>query len=83
MIRKVDKKNRFVSLFDPKTGFYVRSGVMDENGKDTERSIAGACVSVFVLESGSFDFSGGKESWRLLCNRKSDDAFLPADRSFD
>lgn len=35
MIRKVDKKNRFVSLFDPKTGFYVRSGVMDENGKDT------------------------------------------------
>lgn len=35
MIRKVDKKNRFVSLFDPKTGFYVRSGVMDDNGKDT------------------------------------------------
>ena len=35
MIRKVDKKNRFVSMFDPKTGFYVRSGVMDENGKDT------------------------------------------------
>ena len=51
--------------------------------KDTERSIAGACVSVFVLESGCFDFSGGKESWRLLCNRKSDDAFLPADRSCD
>lgn len=35
MIRKVDKKNRFVSLFNPETGFYVRSGVMDENGKDT------------------------------------------------
>lgn len=35
MIRKVDKKNRFVSMFDPKTGFYVRSGIMDENGKDT------------------------------------------------
>ena len=35
MIRKVDKKNRFVSLFNPETGFYVRSGVIDENGKDT------------------------------------------------
>lgn len=32
---KVDKKNRFVSMFNPKTGFYVRSGIMDENGKDT------------------------------------------------
>lgn len=35
MITKVDKKNRFVSMFDPQTGFYVRSGVIDENGKDT------------------------------------------------
>ena len=35
MIRKVDKKNRFVSIFDPNTGFYVRSGIMDENGKDS------------------------------------------------
>lgn len=34
MIRLVDKKNKFVSLFNPKTGFYVRSGVI-ENGKDT------------------------------------------------
>ncbi len=32
---KVDKKNRFVSMFNPETGFYVRSGVFDENGKDT------------------------------------------------
>lgn len=35
MIRKVDKKNRFISMFDPKTGFYMRSGVIDENGNDT------------------------------------------------
>lgn len=35
MIVKVDKKNRFVSQFNPKTGFYVRTGVIDENGKDT------------------------------------------------
>lgn len=34
MIKLVDKKNKFVSLFDPNTGFYVRSGVI-ENGKDT------------------------------------------------
>lgn len=35
MIKKFDLKNRFVSIFDPKTGFYARSGVFDENGKDT------------------------------------------------
>ena len=34
MIRKVDVKNKFVSMFDPKTGFYMRSGII-ENGKDT------------------------------------------------
>lgn len=35
MIRKYDKKNNFVSTFDPKTGFYMRTGVLDENGNDT------------------------------------------------
>lgn len=32
---KFDKKNRFWSMFDKNTGFYMRSGVLDENGKDT------------------------------------------------
>ncbi len=31
----VDKENKFVELFDNKTGFYMRTGVLDENGKDT------------------------------------------------
>ena len=35
MIRKLDRKHRFVSVFDPKTGFYARSGVFDNTGKDT------------------------------------------------
>lgn len=34
MIRKIDRKNKFVSIFNPDTGFYVRSGVI-ENGRDT------------------------------------------------
>lgn len=34
MIKKIDKKNKFISMFDPNTGFYMRSGVI-ENGKDT------------------------------------------------
>lgn len=34
MIRKVDKKNKFVSIFNSDTGFYMRSGII-ENGKDT------------------------------------------------
>jgi radical SAM protein with 4Fe4S-binding SPASM domain len=35
MITKFDKKNRFISMFAPQTGFYARSGVFDENGNDT------------------------------------------------
>lgn len=35
MKKFIDKKNRFVELFDSNTGFYARSGMLDENGKDT------------------------------------------------
>ena len=35
LIKKTDKKNKFVSMFNTDTGFYMRSGVLDENGKDT------------------------------------------------
>lgn len=35
MITKVDKKNKFQSMFDPRTGFYARTGILDENGNDT------------------------------------------------
>ena len=34
VIKKVDKKNKFISIFNTETGFYVRSGII-ENGKDT------------------------------------------------
>ena len=34
IIKKVDKKNKFISMFNSKTGFYMRSGII-ENGKDT------------------------------------------------
>ena len=34
MIKKIDKKNKFISMFNPDTGFYIRSGVI-EDGKDT------------------------------------------------
>lgn len=35
MIIFQDDKNHFIERFNPKTGFYVRSGVLDQNGKDT------------------------------------------------
>lgn len=35
MIRKYDKKNKFISMFDPDTGFYMRTGFLDFDGKDT------------------------------------------------
>lgn len=31
----IDRKNRFVEKFNETNGYYVRSGVIDENGKDT------------------------------------------------
>lgn len=31
----VDKKNRFTEQFNPDTGFYIRSGVLDGDGHDT------------------------------------------------
>ena len=30
-----DKKYKFKSYFDTESGFYMRTGVLDENGKDT------------------------------------------------
>ena len=35
LIKKVDRKNRFISMFDNATGFYSRTGVINEEGKDT------------------------------------------------
>ena len=35
MLKKFDMENRFISTFDPKTGFYMRTGIMDDNGEDT------------------------------------------------
>ena len=35
MAIKFDKKNRFISMFNPRTGFYMRTGIIDEQGNDT------------------------------------------------
>lgn len=35
LIKKVDTKHKFVEMFNSVTGFYLRSGIIDENGKDT------------------------------------------------
>lgn len=35
LLKKIDKKNKFISVFNNETGFYMRSGIIDENGKDT------------------------------------------------
>ena len=35
IITKFDKENRFISKFNMETGFYIRSGILDENMKDT------------------------------------------------
>ena len=34
-IRRMDTKNKFFSIFNTETGFYIRSGILDENMKDT------------------------------------------------
>ena len=35
VIKKYDLKNKFISVFNTETGDYVRTGIIDENGKDT------------------------------------------------
>ncbi len=35
MRRLIDRPKNFISFFNPRTGFYIRSGIMDENGHDT------------------------------------------------
>lgn len=35
IVRKIDKKNKFISMFNTETGFYARSGIMNEQGEDT------------------------------------------------
>ena len=35
IVKKIDTDNKFISMFNMNTGFYVRSGIIDENGKDT------------------------------------------------
>ena len=35
MRRYIDRENKFVEMFDEKTGFYMRSGII-EDGKDTD-----------------------------------------------
>lgn len=32
---RYDFKNKFISMFNPKTGFYMRTGIIDEKGNDT------------------------------------------------
>ena len=33
--RLIDKKYGFISIFDTETGAYLRTGILDKNGKDT------------------------------------------------
>lgn len=35
IIKYIDKTNKFNEIFNTKTGFYMRTGILDENGKDT------------------------------------------------
>ena len=32
---KIRDKNNFIKFFDTDTGFYMRTGILDENGRDT------------------------------------------------
>ena len=57
MIKKIDKKNKFISIFNPDTGFYVRSGVI-ENGK-----FIGGVLRKPTLAIGYWD-NGALCSWR-------------------
>lgn len=43
MIKKYDEENKFVSIFDPKTGVYLRTGVLDLSKINKDSTISDAC----------------------------------------
>ena len=75
MITILDKINRFVTQFNPVDGFYIRSGIIDENGKDSgidpfmaefphlvDVGIMGSCehgLSGLCMKSGSGCYQNG------------------------
>ena len=50
-----DKKYKFKSFFDTESGFYMRTGVLDENGQDTN-------VDPFMA---SYKAQNGQMLWHL------------------
>ena len=79
MIRQVDDQYNFYALFDPDTGLYIRSNILDENGRDTGKEpfmaafphlldvgIMGHCdhgASGLCLQSGVQCYQDGLHRW--------------------
>jgi len=78
MITKIDKKNKFISTFNPATGFYVRTGVINKEGKDTgvdpfmgdspsliDCGIMGVCKNAKLCTVGCYQGKNKKENMSL------------------
>jgi len=80
MVTITDKKNKVVSMFDPKTGWYVRSGII-ENGVDTgvDPFMTSYPQLIDVGIMGSCD--SGKEGFctraGIQCYQNGSDRFMP------
>ena len=44
----VDNENRFIEMFDPKTGFYQRSSILDKDGIETDKDPFMRCFPALI-----------------------------------
>lgn len=90
MITKIDKLNKFIAKFDPKTGLYMRSGVI-EDGKDTgidpfmtqypeliDVGIMGNCAHSHLCKIGCYQ---GGDKMNIKSNMTLDDYKMIIDES--
>lgn len=80
MIKFIDKENRFVEMFDSNTGFYMRSGVFDENGKDTGIDPFKRCfpslIDIGIMERCVCSNKCKVDCYQKACDRTGDNMSL-------
>ena len=72
MIKFIDKKNKFIEVFDKNTGFYVRTGVI-ENGKDTGVDPFMRCFPA-LIDVGIMNKCVCAKKCNVDCNQRASDS---------
>lgn len=76
LYRFVDRQNRFTEVFDPRTGFYMRSGVIDDNGVETSEDPFMRCFPS-LIDIGIMERCVCAKSCKVDCYQKAIDRTGP------